>query len=140
LGTILKKTFCKNTPFYKEQIKIKDRGCRVLATILPTRRKNMKILALEQDVQGVKPEQFPPHLKAEALQVYQLHLQDVLREIYFRQDRHAAVLVLECKDLREAQQVIGTLPLVREGLIQFELIPLAPYPGLARLFADQIVY
>lgn len=100
----------------------------------------MKILALEQDVQGVKPEQFPPHLKAEALQVYQLHLQDVLREIYFRQDRHAAVLVLECKDLREAQQVIGTLPLVREGLIQFELIPLAPYPGLARLFADQIVY
>ena len=28
-----------------------------------------------------------------------------------------------------------SLPLVREKLITFEVIPLKPYPGLARLFA-----
>jgi hypothetical protein len=30
--------------------------------------------------------------------------------------------------------VLETLPLVREGLIAFEVIPLKPYPGLWRLF------
>ncbi len=33
-----------------------------------------------------------------------------------------------------AQAVLETLPLVREKLIEFELIPLKPYPGFARLF------
>jgi hypothetical protein len=32
---------------------------------------------------------------------------------------------------------LDTLPLVREKLIGFELIPLMAYPGFARLFADQ---
>jgi hypothetical protein len=32
--------------------------------------------------------------------------------------------------------VLGTLSLVQAGLIAFEVIPLKPYPGLARLFAD----
>jgi len=30
--------------------------------------------------------------------------------------------------------MLGTLPLVQAGLIAFEVIPLKPYPGLARLF------
>jgi hypothetical protein len=29
---------------------------------------------------------------------------------------------------------LGTLPLVKAGLISFELMPLVPYPGFARLF------
>jgi hypothetical protein len=36
----------------------------------------------------------------------------------------------------EASEVLGTLPLVREGLIAFELVPLVPYPGFFRLFAE----
>ena len=44
------------------------------------------------------------------------------------------MLVLECADAEEARRVLGTLPLVRAALIAFEVIPLVPYPGLARLF------
>jgi hypothetical protein len=29
---------------------------------------------------------------------------------------------------------LATLPLVSQGLIDFDLIPLRPYPGFARLF------
>ena len=94
----------------------------------------MKILALEQDIPGVKDEQFYPHLKDEAAKVWELYQGGVLREIYFRQDRTNAVLVLECADVEEAQQVLATLPLMREGLIDFEVIPLIPYPGFSRLF------
>jgi hypothetical protein len=44
------------------------------------------------------------------------------------------VLVLECGSGDEAQRYLADLLLVRAGLIQFEVIPLRPYLGFARLF------
>jgi hypothetical protein len=99
----------------------------------------MKILALEKDVPGVRGEKFHPHLKAEAARVWELYQAGVLREIYFRQDRTSAVLVMECADVAEARGILATLPLVREGLIDFEIIPLVPYPGLSRLFNSEFL-
>ena len=95
----------------------------------------MKILALENEVPGTAAVAFTPQLlKEEAARVWELQQSGVLREIYFRADRTDAVLILECADAIEAQRMLGKLPLVREGLIGFEVIPLKPYPGLARLF------
>jgi len=42
------------------------------------------------------------------------------------------------RDAAEARQVLDTLPLVQEKLITFEVIPLQPYPGLARLFGGNV--
>jgi len=97
----------------------------------------MKILALEKESPGTTPEQFAPHLKAEAARVWELYQSGQLREMYFRQDRSEAVLILECADAQEARQVLDSLPLVQAGLIGFEVIPLVPYPGFERLFGKQ---
>ena len=96
----------------------------------------MKILAIEKEASGVAGEDFQPHLKAEAARAWELYRAGVFREMYFREDRPEAVLMLECADIEEAEQVLRTLPLIKAGLITFELIPLAPYPGFARLFTD----
>lgn len=96
----------------------------------------MKILALEKEIPNTTSEQFTPHLKAEATRVWELHKTGQLREIYFRGDRDEAVLMLECADVEEAEGLLNTLPLVKEGLIAFEVIPLVPYPGFERLFGD----
>jgi hypothetical protein len=96
----------------------------------------MKILAIEKETPGVTAEEFEPHLKAEAAKVWELHQAGIFRELYFRQNRPEAVLVLECAGIEEANEVLNTLPLVKEGLITFDLIPLAPYPGFARLFKE----
>jgi hypothetical protein len=96
----------------------------------------MKLIALEREVPGSTPEEFQVHLEAEASRVWELYQAGMFRELYFRQDRTEAVLVLECADVEEANQVLSTLPLVKEGLITFDLIPLRPYPGFSRLFAD----
>ncbi|MBP8974464.1 MAG: hypothetical protein KBH93_11360 [Anaerolineae bacterium] len=48
-----------------------------------------------------------------------------------------AVLILECADADEARDALATLPLVRAGLIAFEIIALRSYPGLARLFSEE---
>ena len=96
----------------------------------------MKILAMEIEVEGIKPEQYEPHLKAEAQRAWELYQSGVIRELYFRADRSEAVLILECADVNEAQQLLASLPLVKAGLITFEVIPLVPYPGFARLFGE----
>ena len=96
----------------------------------------MKILAIEKEVPGLTAEDFKPHLKAEAVKVWELYQAGVFRELYFRQDRSEAVLILECADVEDANEVLNTLPLVKEGLITFDVIPLGPYPGFARLFAE----
>ena len=97
----------------------------------------MKILAIEKQVPSITADQFQPHLEAEAKRVWDLYQVGTLREFYFRQDQTTAVLVLECASVEGAPQVLDTLPLVREGLIAFEVIPLRPYPGFARLFATE---
>ena len=96
----------------------------------------MKILAIEREQPGVKDDDFMPHLKEEARRVWELYQAGVFRELYFRQDQPSAVLILECADVDEAGDVLDSLPLVKEGLITFDLIPLKAYPGFFRLFAD----
>lgn len=97
----------------------------------------MKILALEHETGSATAEQFTPHLKTEAVRVWELYQSGILREIYFSQAEHTAVLILECTDTSEAHQVLNTLPLVRAGLITFQVIPLIPYSGWARLFIKE---
>lgn len=97
----------------------------------------MKILALEADAPGADEGAYTAALlQAESRRAWELFQAGVIRELYFRANRHAAVLVLECASTEEAQAVLATLPLVAAGLIAFEVIPLAPYPGFARLFSE----
>ena len=93
----------------------------------------MKILAIEKEIDGLTSEDFKPYLKEEALKVYELYKLGILREIYFREDQNSAVLILECKNIGEADDILGELPLVKNDLIKFDVIPLVPYPGYDRL-------
>ncbi len=97
----------------------------------------MKILALESGRPGVTEADFLPHLEEEAARVWALHQGGVIRELYFRADRPEAVLLLECGGVGEAKEVLSTLPLVRAGLIDFDVVGLRAYPGFERLFADK---
>lgn len=96
----------------------------------------MRILALENESPGAPAAQFQPLLKEEARCVWDLQQSSLLREIYFTAAGHTAVLILECPDQETAVQILARLPLVKAGLIRFDLIPLVPYDGFARLFED----
>jgi muconolactone delta-isomerase len=96
----------------------------------------MRILAIERPVGGATGEMFTPELAAaEARRAWELHQAGPIRELYFRADESAAVLVLEYSDVDAARRMLAELPLVAAKLIDFELIPLRAYPGFARLFA-----
>ncbi len=95
----------------------------------------MKFIALEIEAATATAKDFEPHLKEEARHLWELQQQGIVREAYFRADQHTAVLVLECASLAEVEELLSAFPLVQRGLISFEIIPLLPYSGLARLFA-----
>ena len=98
----------------------------------------MKILALEIEQPGATVEDFNRLARLEAAKAWELYQAGVIRELYFRQDRSEAVLILECADHKEAKAALATLPFVEAGLIAFDIIPLRPYSGFARLFGDDV--
>jgi hypothetical protein len=95
----------------------------------------MKFLAIEKELPTAAAGQFAPLLKAEAQRVWELSQFGALREIYFGQDQHNAILILECNDLAQANTLLESLPLVQAGLIRFEVTVLIPYSGFERLFS-----
>lgn len=97
----------------------------------------MRILAIQKESEGLSKRDFVPHLRDEARKGWELYKEGVIREMYFRGDRPEAILILECKDLQEAEAKLDTLPLVKKGLISFELIELKPYHGYERLFGKE---
>jgi hypothetical protein len=94
----------------------------------------MKIIALEKEMIGAKTLAFRKYAKAEAKALWQLYLEGIVREFYFRKEKKLAVLILEVKTKQAAQKALSRLPFVKNKLIEFELIPLIPYPGFKRLF------
>jgi hypothetical protein len=94
----------------------------------------MKIIALEKEISTAKPIEFRRRAKAEAKALWNLYLNGIVREFYFRKEKKLAVLILEVKSKAEANSALSKLPYVSKKLIEFELIPLRPYPGFQRLF------
>jgi muconolactone delta-isomerase len=94
----------------------------------------MKIIALEKEKPTATAEAFAHYSKDEAQKAWELQQAGFIREIYFRADENSAVLVLEASSVESAREQLRQLPLVKNSLIEFELIPLKAYSGFARLF------
>ena len=95
----------------------------------------MKIIAISSRREGVTPEKAHELQQQEARRVWELYTESKVREIYFRKDRPGGVLVLECDSVEQAREILGTLPMVKNGLTQFEFIPVGPYDRWSVLFA-----
>ena len=92
----------------------------------------MKILAIEKESKGVDWNDLEDLLKAEAQHVFHLYLSDSLREIYFTENKNA-ILILETTDKESALNLLETLPLVKSGKIQFDIMELRQYTGYERI-------
>lgn len=94
----------------------------------------MKFLALEVENSPVTWADVPSDiLKAEARRVYDLLQAGYIRQINFRADTKSAVIEWECSSIQDVEFMTATFPLVEEGYIHFDVIPLIPYSGFDRL-------
>jgi hypothetical protein len=93
----------------------------------------MKVLVLPRPIEGVSREEMLQHAAAEIQAVWELYAQGICRELYTRANEpNRVVLVLESASLEAAQDTLATLPFAQLHLIDFDVIPLAPFTGLAR--------
>ena len=95
----------------------------------------MKILVLPKPREGVPGDMLQQHAAEEIQAVWGLYAQGVVREFYVRAgEQGRIVLMVESASVEIAKEALATLPFVRLDLIDLDLIPLAPFTGLARLF------
>ena len=95
----------------------------------------MKILVMPKPIEGVSREELLQHSAEEIQAVWQLYTHGICREFYTRANEAGrVVLMLESESVETAREALATLPFVKLHLIDFDLIPLAPFNGLARLF------
>ena len=95
----------------------------------------MKILVLPKPIEGVSREELLSHSAAEIQAVWKLYAQGICREFYTRANEPGrVVLVFESASEEAAREALATLPFAQLHLIDFDVIPLAPFTGLSRLF------
>ena len=92
----------------------------------------MKIIGIATAKPGVTQDQLKPFMKDEAREAWRLYQADVIRENYTRTDHPGVVTIFECASVADAERICQAFPLVREGLIDFEFIPVGyfqPWAG-----------
>jgi muconolactone delta-isomerase len=95
----------------------------------------MKILVLPKPIEGVSREQLLQHAAEEIQAVWQLYAQGICREFYTRANEPGRVVMMfESETVEATNEALAALPFARLHLIDFDVIPLAPFTGLARLF------
>ena len=85
---------------------------------------------------GVTREQVMAVMPADIRQTVQLYLNGKIREWYSRGDGRGVVLLLDTRDLAEAQAIMESLPLAKENVIDHEYIAVGPLLPLRLLMAN----
>ncbi len=85
---------------------------------------------------GVTREQVMAVMPAEIRQTVQLYLNGKIREWYSRGDGRGVILLLDTRDVAEAQAIMDGLPLGKQNLMDHEYIPVGPLMPLRLLVAN----
>jgi len=95
------------------------------------------VLAMDRILPGATESALKGLLPQEARAVLNLYLLGSIRQWYFRQDRPGAVFIVEASSQDNARQLLNDLPMVKAGLVAFDLIPIGPYIPLATLLQHE---
>jgi hypothetical protein len=101
--------------------------------VSPTTTGVMVILTVKA---GVTREQVMTVMPAEIRQTLQLYLNGKIREWYSRGDGRGVVLLLDARDVAEAQTIMAGLPLAKQNLMEHEYIAVGPLLPLRLLMAN----
>jgi hypothetical protein len=102
-------------------------------TASPTTTGVMVILTVKA---GVTREQVMAVMPDEIRQTVQLYLNGKIREWYSRGDGRGAVLLLDTRDVAEAQTIMECLPLAKQNIVDHEYIAVGPLLPLGLLTAN----
>ncbi|TND09200.1 MAG: hypothetical protein FD123_1603 [Bacteroidetes bacterium] len=99
----------------------------------------MKIIAIDRIMPSASDERIREVVIQEAIHTWVLYSNDVIRELYFRKDRPGVVLVLECPSVGDARMLLSSFPLVKAGVIEFDIIPVGYFVPFGTLFSQDLM-
>ncbi len=99
----------------------------------------MKIIAVDRILPTATEENIRGVVIKEALHTWLLYTKDIVREMNFRKDRPGVVLVLECENAQEAKRILSTFPMVKAGVIDFEIIPVGHFVPFGTLLDQELL-
>ena len=85
---------------------------------------------------GVTREQILSVIPNEVRETVKLYLDGRIREWYSLGDARGVIFLLDSKDVEDARAVMDSLPLSKEGLMDYEYIPVGPLMPLRFLIAQ----
>ena len=95
--------------------------------------KTTEVMVIITGKQGVNREQIMKIIPTEIRATVKLYLDGNIRQWYSKGDGRGVVFFLDVKTIDEAQTLMETLPLSKEGLVDHEYIPVAPLLPLSVL-------
>jgi hypothetical protein len=99
----------------------------------------MKIIAIDKILPTATEDNIRGVVVREALHIWMLYSKDIVREVYFRKDRPGVVLSLECEDATEAKRILNTFPMVKAGVIDFDIIPVGHFVPFGTLIDQELL-
>ncbi len=91
-------------------------------------------LVITHDKPNVNWKEQEQLLKQEAKVLWNLQKNGIIRNIWFTRNTSEAILIIEADDTIRTKEIIDTFPLVKEGLITYDIVELVAYDGYERLF------
>jgi hypothetical protein len=99
----------------------------------------MKIFAIDRILPTATEDTIRGVVIREALHIWMLYTKDIVRETYFRKDRPGVVLVLECESVAEAKKILSTFPMVKNAVIDFDIIPVGHFVPFGTLLDQELL-
>jgi hypothetical protein len=94
----------------------------------------MRIIAISKLKSGATKEKAAALFAKEMAAEWALQKADVIRQTHSRADQPGTILMLEAQSTAEAKQKLAALPLVAEGVMEFDLYPYQAYEAYEGLF------
>jgi hypothetical protein len=96
----------------------------------------MKVFAIASANSTLTPDKLQQHMPNEVPATLQLYLDGKVEQFWFR-EKAGPIFLMNVESVEQAKATLDTLPLVADGLMSYELLPVGPLAPLGRLIQDR---
>ena len=96
----------------------------------------MKVFAIASPTSTLTPDKLQQHMPDEVPATLQLYLAGKVEQFWFR-EKAGPIFLMDVESVEQAEATLATLPLVADGLMTYELMPVGPLAPLGMLIQNK---
>ena len=96
----------------------------------------MKVFAIASANSTLTPEKLQQHMPNEVPATLKLYLDGKVEQFWFR-EKAGPIFLMNVESVEQAKATLDTLPLVADGVMSYELLPVGPLAPLGLLIQNK---